>query len=872
MKLSSSISFSVFVSICAILICQPPVFADNTTGYPPESPDRVLSPYFHIQSDEPELDKMPLLGTSVEARIAGVIADVTVVQEYKNEGTRPIEAIYVFPASTRAAVYGMKMTIGERTIVARIEERKKAREEYEAAKKAGKSASLLEEERPNVFRMNVANILPNDHIHVEMQYTELLVPTEGVYEFVYPTVVGPRYSTLKESDAKDSEDWVKNPYLHEGEAPAYTFSMEVTLSCGLPIREISCPSHAVNVDYESKSTAAIRTKESEKQGGNRDFILKYRLSGDKIESGLLLYAGEKENFFLLMVQPPEGVSQEIIPPREYIFIVDVSGSMNGFPLDISKELMRNLLSSLRPVDTFNLLLFAGSSHLMSERCLPATSENIQEAIRLMERQRGGGGTEILPALKRALSLPKGENASRSIVVVTDGYVRVETEVFDLIRSNLGEANMFAFGIGTSVNRYLIEGMARVGMGEPFVVTEKSNARAKAETFETYIRSPVLTNIEKAFSGFSAYDVEPLSVPDVLAQRPVIVYGKWRGKPEGRITLTGVSGKGKQFRFETRVQEVAPEKAHFGLKYLWARKRIALISDYNTIDHDRERVEEITSLGLKYNLLTPYTSFVAIDTIVRTDGEKTVTVKQPLPLPQGVSDLAVGASAPGGLARSPGVAYRKNARSFAQAESMPAPAPEKQADAAKPRSGPLEKESIQNLQVVGIFKSQDELKAMVADKTGVGYVVKKGMVLGKEGAKISLITEDTVVAEISTSKGMTRKIVLKLKKPRVDYDKESIKTAPNLDKDQIALLMADAVSDLESCYAKVLKDNGDISGSAKMRIELSPYNEVDVLLVDSETINSRELEACLLNAARQWEFPEKADKSPAWMECTFRFSY
>ena len=602
--------------------------------------DRTLSPYFFVKSDDPALDRLPLKSTSVSVNISGVIADVTVKQVYKNEGKKPLEAIYVFPASTRAAVYGMKMTIGERTIIAKIRERGAARQEYEQAKQAGKSASLLEQQRPNVFQMNVANILPSDVITVELRYTELLVPTDAVYAFVYPTVVGPRYSNQPAAEARPWEKWMENPYLHQGESPPYTFDITVNLAAGLPIQDVTCASHKVNITYDGPAVAAMALDGSERYGGNRDFLLKYRLAGGKIETGLLLSEGEEENFFLLMLQPPKRVSQLQIPPREYIFIVDVSGSMHGFPLNISKKLLKDLIGNLRPTDRFNLLLFAGGSSVMSKRSLPATPENIRHAINVIERQRGGGGTELLSALKRALSLPKVEGYSRSVVIATDGYVTVEEEAFDLIRNNLGNANMFAFGIGSSVNRHIIEGMARVGMGEPFVITRPKEAVQKAERFRKLIQSPVLTNITIDFGEFEVYDVEPPSIPDVLADRPVIVFGKWRGRPQGDIHLRGITGD-RPFMKEIHVADVEPLKTNSALRYLWARHRIALLVDYNRLRREDERVHEVTNLGLSYNLLTAYTSFVAIDSQIRLEGGEAVTVKQPLPLPQGVSDYAVG---------------------------------------------------------------------------------------------------------------------------------------------------------------------------------------------------------------------------------------
>jgi Ca-activated chloride channel family protein len=629
-----------------------------------ESSDKTLSPYFFIKSDNPVLDQLPLKSTSAAANISGVIADVVVTQVYKNEGKKAIEAIYIFPASTRAAVYGMKMVIGKRVIEAKIKKRDEARKEYEQARSQGKSASLLEQQRPNVFQMNVANIMPNDEIKVELKYTELLIPTDQTYEFSYPTVVGPRYSNSKEAAAPASEKWVKNPYLHEGEKPTYTFDIAVNLVAGMPIKELTSTSHTVNAAYMSPSTAKVTLDKSDTGGGNRDYILRYKLAGDKIQSGLLLFEAEKENFFLLMMQPPKKITNDRIPGREYIFIVDVSGSMFGFPLEISKKLLRNLIGSLRPSDKFNVLLFSGGSSLMSEESLPATTENIDKAINVIDRQKGGGGTELLPALKRALLLKKAEGFSRSVIIATDGYVSVEEEAFDFIRNHLADANMFAFGIGSSVNRHIIEGMAHVGMGEPFVITKPDEAPAQAERFRKMIQSPVLTNVKVKFNGLATYDVEPVSIPDVLAERPVIVFGKWRGKPQGTMTLTGISGDGK-YTETIDVSKVRPEKANTALKYLWARQRITLLSDYNKLRSDDKRIKEVTELGLTYNLLTAYTSFVAIDNEIRNKDGKPDTVNQPLPLPQGVSDYAVGQAGgmPMALAAPSPMMYRQESMQY-----------------------------------------------------------------------------------------------------------------------------------------------------------------------------------------------------------------
>jgi Ca-activated chloride channel family protein len=621
------------ICIIGLIICILPV----TFSYGAEK-EEALSPYFFVQSEDPSLDPFPLLETKAKVDIAGVIAAIELTQVYKNEGERTIEAVYCFPLGTKSAIHAMRMKIGNRIIEAKIEERAAAKRIYEQAKDEGKLASLLEQERPNVFQMKVANIMPGDSIEVRVNYTELLVPEKGTYEFVFPTVVGPRYSDKKEDNAKDHDRWLKTPYLHEGEEPPYAFDITATLRTGIPLSNVWVPSHEVAVQKE-RDRAKITLAPEDKRGGNRDFILRYTLQGERIQTGLLLYPGEEENFFLLMLQPPKKVTPSSIPPREYVFIVDVSGSMNGFPLDVSKTLITEIIQNLRRKDYFNILFFAGGSEVLSPHPLRATQENKRKAIAMLEGKQGGGGTQILPALQRALALEKKEGLSRIIVTATDGYVAVEKEAFDLIRENLNKANFFAFGIGSSVNRYLIEGMARAGRGEPFVVTNQKEASQAAERFADYINAPLLTDIEVALQGFDAYDVEPPTLPDLFAQRPLILFGKYRDA-SGQITVKGrtVWGDYKQ------VIPVNPQLAdanNEALRYLWARERIARLDDYGTVGVDIK--EEVTELGLRYHLMTQYTSFVAVDTIVRDTGE-VVTVKQPLPLPQGVSDYAVGDNA------------------------------------------------------------------------------------------------------------------------------------------------------------------------------------------------------------------------------------
>ena len=623
------------ITLAVAALTSRPAAAQNERG----ALDKTLSPYFFVENGDPALDRLPLKETRVEVAISGVIADVVVRQVYENRGQRPIHARYVFPASTRAAVYGMTMTVGDVRIVAKIKEREKAKAEFESAKREGKSASLLEQSRPNVFTMNVANVLPGDTISVELKYTELLAPVEGIYEFVYPTVVGPRYSEKPANQVSSADRFVAAAYLHQEQPPTSEFHLRGTVSAGMPIQELSSPSHRIVSRTGSDGRAEVTLPDSEQFSGNRDFVLRYRLSGEKIAPGLLLHRGEGENFFLLLAQPPQKAAKEELPPREHIFVVDVSGSMNGFPLDTAKKLMADLVSGLRPTDAFNIVVFADGSETFSPGSVAATRANLDRGLHFIGRKNGGGGTRLLAALESACAIPRRPATSRSVVLLTDGYIDAEADVFDYVRKQLHQANFFAFGIGTAVNRYLIEGIAHAGLGEPFIVDGAREAEEAAVRFRRYIDSPVLTGISVKFAGFDAYDVEPKNIPDLFASRPIVLFGKWRGSAGGSIEITGRTGR-EVYRTIVPVAEFHSDTTHAALQQLWARTRIANLSDYGTRADSEETVAEVTSLGLKYGLLTRYTSFVAVYEAVRRTGAAE-EVDQPLPLPAGVSDLAVG---------------------------------------------------------------------------------------------------------------------------------------------------------------------------------------------------------------------------------------
>ena len=622
----------LWVAACGAPVADPPssVEAPGPAPTAPAAPPtaaQTLAPYFTVG----DADALPLERTHASIRVEGPIADVTVTQVYRNRGTRPLEAIYVFPAGTRAAVHGLTMTIGQRVIEAQIRERAAARRDYEAARAAGKTASLLEQQRPNVFQMNVANILPGDVIEVELRYAELLVPTRHAYELVFPTVVGPRYSARPELEVEGG-----GPHLPAGAPAAHPLSVDARIDGPLPLRRIECPSHPRAVVRRTSERSAELTIAESDDAGDRDLVLRYAVDGDAIEGGVLVEPAEDGGHFLALLAPPARVEPAAIVPREYLFVVDVSGSMMGFPLEVARRAVARLLDSLRPEDRFDVLAFSGGDALYAPASVAATAAHRAGAARFLAEIPAGGGTELLPALERALALPRDPGRSRTIVVITDGYVTVEAEAFSLIRRSLGEANLFALGIGTAVNRHLIEGLARAGQGEPFVAASENEAAQRADELVAYVRAPVLTHVRARFEGLDAYDVTPAALPDVFAERPVVITGKYRGPATGRVVLEGVTAAGA---FEQRVEIAgAPTSTGGTVARLWARQRIEALGDAEGTT--RRHAAEITALGLAHRLMTSYTSFVAIDSRRRA-GEAAVPVDQPAPMPRGVSDAAGG---------------------------------------------------------------------------------------------------------------------------------------------------------------------------------------------------------------------------------------
>lgn len=624
--------------------------ADSFPVAPGIENDVTEAPTFLIEGGGPSEVILPLKSSEAEVMIEGPIATVLLRQTYQNTSDKTIHASYVFPGSTRAAVHDLVFEVGDRRIRADIQERAEARETFQTAQSEGKRAALLEQHRPNVFQMRVANILPGSTVAVELTYTETLERIGSIQRWVLPTVVGPRYS--ENPDHPDGGDrWVASPFLMPDspvnrQPPEFRF--HATVSQPLPISRIGSPSHSLEVTYPSPESAIIALRPGNDRIDNRDIILEFSIAGDQPQAGLLVSNPETSpdgtGTFLLTLEPPARAPSNLQIPREYIFILDVSGSMHGFPLEIARQVMRDLVADLRPGERFNAIAFAGGhSVFASDGFAEVSATSVPALMQWIDGHHGSGGTRLVPALDAALAMPRSEGFARSMILLTDGYVTVESEAFEQIASRRGDANCFAIGIGSSVNRHLIEGIARAGGGEPVIVTDPAFAAESTTAFLEKIRNPVLTDIEITFEGWSPDSIIPIQQPDIFLHRPIEILGRFQERPEGTVIVRGRQGN-SAFEQVIPVPDQPDERP--GLVLLWARRMIQQIEDQSAFFQKGDARESVLALALKYRLLTRYTSFVAVEETIVNPGGQGNTVEQPAPLPKGVSPLALGGGIPG----------------------------------------------------------------------------------------------------------------------------------------------------------------------------------------------------------------------------------
>lgn len=592
---------------------------------------------------------LPLKHTEVNADVAGYIASVNVVQQYHNPYDAKIEAVYVFPLPENAAVNEFIMTVGERRIRGIIRERQEAEQIYSEARSQGHVASLMTQERPNIFTQKVANIEPGKQIDVNITYFHTLAYHDGWFEFVFPMVVGPRFNPPNFKDgvgavARGSSGKSGQPtdlsYLKPGERGGNKIDLSVKLDAGVSIEELACRSHKAAIDRPGATRAVVRL-DADDSRPNKDFVLRWRVAGETVKSAMLTHQDSRGGFFNLMIVPPAELGQLPRQPMDLIFVLDCSGSMNGSPIRQAKDAIDHALKKLTPQDTFQLLSFSMSASAFGPSPVSATPDNIRKARKYLSSLNAEGGTMMIEGIKAALQFPAAEDSNRLrfVAFLTDGFIGNESEILAEIHKSLGTARIFSFGVGSSPNRYLLDRMAKFGNGAVAYLGSNDDGSDVMDAFLQRASRPAMTDISIDWAGLAVRDLFPGDegrIGDLFVGKPVMVAGRFSAGSSGSaITIrgkVGASGTISEIKVPVDMSRTEP---HAALAAIWARHKIAELSDRSCYAPSSDLVGSIRQVALEFNLISQFTAFVAVDSLSRTAGMQGTTVAVPVPVPDGV---------------------------------------------------------------------------------------------------------------------------------------------------------------------------------------------------------------------------------------------
>ena len=592
--------------------------------------------------------EMPLRHTRVRVEVSAFVARAEVEQTFANPYDHPVEAVYTFPLGDKAAVDDFELTVGERTIRGEIKRRDEARQIYESARDEGWDAALLEQERPNVFTQSVANLEPGADVKVRLIMVEVLPYDAGLYRLTFPLVVGPRYipggaapvgaiatEAANPTAAVPDAERVTPPVLRPEVRSGHDVEISVVLDAGVPIANLASPSHRIAVERPTPSTARVSLAPDDRIP-NKDFMLRWSVSSDRPSVGLLAHREGDDGFFTLLVQPKGTIGPDEAAPKEMVLVLDTSGSMEGIPIEASKRFAREALSSLGPRDTFNLVRFASGAEVFSKEPLPSDRASVDRGRAWIEALSGGGGTEMLTGLKAAFERPADPNRLRMVVFLTDGFIGDENRILAEISRVAGDARIYTVGIGSSVNHYVLDRMAALGRGTYVFVRPDEKADEALERFRGWVSRPYLTDLRVDWGALAVADVVPETLPDLGSGQNLCMVGRYLAPGTGEVVFRGHLG-GRYWEQRLTVALPGKEGSHSALASLWARHRIEelLMSVPDGVPPSVEA--EVTTLALGYRLMSPFTSFVAVDdSRVVGPGGKPETIRQPLPIPEGTS--------------------------------------------------------------------------------------------------------------------------------------------------------------------------------------------------------------------------------------------
>ena len=589
---------------------------------PPVRADQVKSGSLLIATDHPGVYlPAPALETDVAIRVTGIVARATVRQRFANTAGDCVEGVYVFPLPEGASVDRMLLTIGERVIEADIRERVEAKRVYEQAKADGKKASLLEQERPNIFTASVASIGPNEEVEIAIEYQETVRYDEGKFHLRFPMVVAPRYipgaplfeaaagatravNTSSVGDAARISPVVSRP----GEARVNPVRLRVELETGVRLRALGSATHAVKAAPIGEASYAVTVPDAA-LSADRDFELTWEPDlGDGPKPAVFAQNLDGQVFALLLVLPPDKTE---VPgarlPRETIFIIDTSGSMVGPSIDQARRSLAFALDRLAPEDRFNVIEFNHRMRQLYGESRRALAETVREAKAWVAKLQADGGTEMLPALRAALEGADEGSEVRQVVFVTDGGVGNEEELFRYIHDHLGRSRLFTVGIGSAPNSHFMTKAAEFGRGTFTYIGSPGEVDEKMGGLFRKLESPVLTDVRVEWDD-PTVEAWPEKIPDLYAGEPLLV--------AARLSSAGgsvrVSGERSGARWSERVAvRVATDQP--GVDRLWARRKIGALMDKMTEGANGESVKcEVVAVALRHHLVSSFTSLVAVD--------------------------------------------------------------------------------------------------------------------------------------------------------------------------------------------------------------------------------------------------------------------
>ncbi len=603
-----------------------------------------------IEPDGTSGQGCPLEHTSVKAEVSGFVSRVTVTQVFHNPRKDKIEAVYTFPLPSDAAVDDMLMQVGDRVVRGEIKRREEARKIYEQARDRGHVASLLDQERPNIFTQSVANIMPGQKVEITIKYVDMLPFVDGACKFVFPMVVGPRFipgqptgssgtGWAPDTTAVPDASKITPPVTPEGIRAGHDIDISVSIDAGVPILGVESKLHEVTVEPDGKNRAKVAMK-NKKEIPDKDFVLEYRIAGDEVKSGVLTHKEGKDGFVSVIMIPPKKVKPEQIAPKEMIFVIDCSGSQAGKPIAKAKETMRYIIDHMNPDDTFNIIDFNQGSRMLFPEPKKNSKEYREKALKYLSTLEAKGGTWMGPAVETICNSPSDSNRLRIVTFMTDGYVGNDFEIISLVKKHRGKSRWFPYGTGNSINRFLIDQMARVGGGEPEVILLNSPGEEIAKRFYKRIATPVLTDISLSTSGIALEEVYPAAVSDVWDQKPLIFKARYAKAGKGKITIKGFAA-GKPYEQTLDVTLPEKESANSSLGALWARAKVDDLMDRDWMAMqkgapEKDIKEEIIKTALAHRIMTQFTSFVAVEETVVTVGGKPTKVTVPVEMPDGVS--------------------------------------------------------------------------------------------------------------------------------------------------------------------------------------------------------------------------------------------